>query len=155
MAAGSGLTAGVDTGITNTLIALASSKYQDTSTTGGNWWGCCTNQFTAAAKTLATAVEWLVASDTAYARQPMGAAGIGWTVAAYVASTGVVWKNTNTLTQPAVLGANQSLFSCSWHDQLAVGGNCQYFIDLAAAQAVNIGTAVILTALTGAVFTTY
>lgn len=157
MAAGSGLTAGSDLFITNTLIALATNKYQDAGNdagTGSNWWGCCTNQFTAAAKTLATAVEWLVASDTAYARQPMGAAGVGWTVAAYASSTGVVWKNTSTLTQPAVLGANQSLFSCGWFNALT-SGVCDLFIDLGSAQAVNIGTAVILTASTGSVFTTY
>lgn len=150
MAAGSGLTAAADLSITNTLVALASGTY---GTTGGNWWACYTTQFTAATKTGAT--EWLAASDTApYARQAMGAAGVGWTIAAYASSTGVVWKNTNTLTQPAVAGTGQTLFACGWCDALT-SGNIDYFIDLAASQAVNIGTAVILTASTGAVFTTY
>ena len=70
--------------------------------------------------------------------------------------TGVVWKNTNTLTQPAVVGSGQTLFACGWCDVITAGsGNVGLFIDLAASQAVNIGTAVILTASTGAVFTTY
>jgi hypothetical protein len=152
MAAGSGLTAGADTSITNTIIGAGSGYTTPTN----NWWALFTNQFTAAAKLASTGVEWLVASDSAYARQPMGASGAGWTVAAYASSVGVVWKNTNTLTQPAVTGANQSLFACGWMDTVGpTGGNCDFFIDLGVAQAVNIGTAVILTASTGAVFTTY
>jgi hypothetical protein len=155
MAAGSGLTAAADLTVTNTLIALATNKYQDAGNdagTGGNWWACYTTQFTASTKSGAT--EWLVANDGAYARQPMGAAGVGWTVTAYANGTGVVWKNTNQLTQPAVTSNNQTLFACGWCNALTAGV-VDYFIDLGVSQAVNIGTAVILTAATGAVFTTY
>jgi hypothetical protein len=157
MAAGSGLTAGVDLGVTNQLIALATLKVSDTNAAGGNWWGLCTNQLTAAAKTVATGVEWLTSSDTApYARQAMGAAGVGWTVAAYASGVGVVWKNTNTLTQPAVAGTAQTLFACVWFDTVGpTGGNGVFFIDLASSDGVGIGTNVVLTALTGAIFTTY
>jgi hypothetical protein len=156
MAAGSGLSAAADLTITNTIIALATNKYQDAGNdagTGANWWALYTTQFTAATK--AGATEWLAASDTApYARQPMGAAGVGWTVTAYASGVGVVWKNTNTLTQPAVLGAGQTLFAIGFCNAVTAGV-VDTFIDLGASQAVNIGTAVILTAATGAVFTTY
>lgn len=100
-------------------------------------------------------MEWLASSDTApYARQAMGAAGVGWTVAAYASGVGVVWKNTNTLTQPAVAGTAQTLFACGWMDALTAG-NCMFFIDLGSSDGVGIGTNVVLTALTGAIFTTY
>ena len=67
MAAGSGLTAGLDLNVTNQLIALTgSTKVSDLNAGGGNWWGLCTNQLTAAAKTVATGVEWLASSDTAH-----------------------------------------------------------------------------------------
>ena len=158
MAAGSGLTAAADLTITNTLIALATNKYQDAGNdagTGANWWSIYTTQFTLALK--AGATEWTTALDTTpYARQAMGAAGIGWTVAAYASSTGVVWKNTNTLTQPAVAGNNQTLFAVGFCNTIGpTGGVVDLFIDLGVSQAVNIGTAVILTAATGAVFTTF
>lgn len=151
MAAGSGLVSAADTSITNTIIGAGSGYTTPTN----NWWALYTTQFTAAAKSGAT--EWTTALDTApYARQPMGASGAGWTVAAYASGVGVVWKNTNTLTQPAVAGNNQTLFACGWCDTVGpTGGNVDFFIDLGVSQAVNIGTAVILTASTGAVFTTY
>lgn len=157
MAAGSGLSASGDLWVTNQLIALATLKVSDQSPAGGNWWALFTNQFTAAAKTVATAVEWLTSGDTApYARQAMGAAGVGWTVAAYSSGVGVVWKNTNTLTQPAVAGTAQTLFACGWMDAIGpTGGNCLFFIDLTSSDGVGIGTNVVLTALTGAIFTTY
>lgn len=157
MAAGSGLTAGADLGVTNQLIALATLKISDTNAAGGRWWALFTNQFTAAAKLASTGVEWLTSSDTApYARQDMGAAGVGWSVTAYASGVGVVWKNTNTLTQPAVAGTAQTLFSCGWMDTVGpTGGNCVFFIDLASSDGVGIGTNVVLTALTGAIFTTY
>src|SRR5208282_175533 len=156
MAAGSGLTAAAVLAVTNTLIALATGgKTQAGSATGtaGNWGRFHTTQFTASAK--AGATEWLASSDTApYARQPMGAAGVGWTVTAYAAGTGVVWKNTNTLTQPAVAGTGQTLFACGWCNALTAGV-VDFFIDLGTSQPVNVASAVILTAATGAVFTTY
>jgi hypothetical protein len=157
MAAGSGLTATADLTITNTLIALATSTYSSFGgVAGGNWWACYTNNFTAAAKLASTAVEWTTASDTNYARQAMGAAGVGWTVTAYASGTGVVWKNTNTLTQPAVAGTSQTLGACGWCDTIGpTGGNSVFFIDLASTDGVGIGTNVVLTALTGAIFTTY
>ena len=151
MAAGSGLTAPSDLTLTKTIIGAGSAYTTPTN----NWWALFTGQFTASTKALPT--EWLTASDTApYARQAMGASGAGWTVAAYSNGVGVVWNNTNTLTQPAVAGSGQTLFACGWMDAVGpTGGNCNFFIDLAASQAVNVGTSVILTAATGAVFTTY
>jgi hypothetical protein len=149
MAAGSGLTAAADSSLTLTIQGVTASAY---TTPTNNYWACYTTQFTASTKSGAT--EWLVANDGAYARQAMGATGAGWTTAAYANGVGVVWKNTNQLTQPAVTLNNQTLFACGWCDALT-SGNIDFFIDLGASQAVNIGTAVILTALTGAVFTTY
>ncbi len=153
-APGSGLTAAADLSLTYTMIGFTTGPYV---TPTNNWWALFTNQFTAAAKSAATGVEWLTSSDTApYARQAMGAGGTGWTVTAYASSTGVVWKNTNTLTQPAVAGTSQTLFACGWMDSVGpTGGNCNFFIDLVASDGVGIGTNVVLTALTGAIFTTY
>ena len=83
-------------------------------------------------------------------------AGAGWTVTAYASGTGVVWNNTNTLTQPAVAGTAQTLYSCGWCDTVGpTGGNINFFIDLGSSDGVGIGTNVVLTALTGAIFTTY
>jgi hypothetical protein len=157
MAAGSGYTATADVSIVNTTIG-AGSGYS--SPTTNLYVICCTNNFTAATKALSTAVEWLVSSDTNYTRQAMGASGGGWTVAAYVNSTGVVFKNTNTITQPAVAGANQTLGAIGFNDAAGpTGGNTNFFIDLATPQAVNIGVQVILAAASpgpaGVSFTLY
>jgi hypothetical protein len=84
----------------------------------------------------------------------MGATGAGWTIAAYANGTGVVWNNTNTITQPAVAGTGQTLFAVGFCDALTVG-NIDFFADLASSVAVAVGVQVILSASTGAVFTTY
>jgi hypothetical protein len=87
----------------------------------------------------------------------MGAGGIGWTIAAYSSGVpGVVYNNINQLTQPAVAGTAQTLFACGWCDTVGpTGGNINFFIDLASADTVGIGTQVVLSASTGAVFTLY
>jgi hypothetical protein len=146
---GSGLTASSDLTLARKIIGVTTGAYV---IPANNYWALYTTQFTAAAK--AGATEWLAASDTAYVRQAMGTAGIGWTIAAYASGTGVVWSNTNTLTQPAVAGTAQTLFACGWCDAL-VAGNIDFFIDLATSVSVGIGTQVVLTASTGAIFTLY
>ena len=149
MAAGSGLTAAADASLTRTIAGVTSGAY---STPANNWVACYTTQFTAAAK--AGATEWLAASDTAYARQAMGATGTGWTIAAYSSGVGVVWNNTNTITQPAVTGTAQTLSAIGFCDALTVG-NINFFSDLASSASVGLGVQVILSAGTGVVYTTY
>jgi hypothetical protein len=157
MAAGSGLTAVADTSITNTLTGTTGGF---ASPTTNLYVGCATNNLTASTKSITTGVEWLVASDTAYVRQAMGANGAGWTIAAYVNGTGVVWKNVNTITQPAVAGAGQTLGAVFWNDGVGpTGGNFVYFADLASPVSVAIGISVVLAASSpgpaGITFTTY
>lgn len=155
MAAGSGLTAASDTGITKFIVGVTTTPY---TTPANNYVACYTTQFTAATK--AGATEWTTASDTAYARQAMGAAGAGWTIAAYASGTGVVWSNTNTITQPAVAGTSQTLFAIGWCDTVGpTGGNIDFFADLGSSQTVNIGVSVVLASNSpgpaGITFTTY
>ncbi len=149
MAASSGLTAAATGTLVNTIVGLGSGYTTPTN----NWWALFTNQFSAATKAASTGVEWLVGSDTAYARQAMGATGAGWTIVAWATGVGTQFKNTNTLTQPAVTGTAQTLFACGWMDTVGpTGGNCDFFIDLTSSDGVGIGTNVVLTALTGAIF---
>jgi len=153
-AAGNGLTAQTDGSITNTLIGKAGGYTSPTN----NWVGCFTGNFTAAAKSAATAVEWLVANDGAYARQAMGASGAGWTVNAYLSGTGVVWTNTNTITQPAVTLNAQTLGAIGLMDSVGpTGGNANFFIDVASPLSVAVGVNVILSGggSPGLTFTTY
>src|SRR5215469_2104508 len=115
MAAGSGLTATADTSITNTIVG-ASSGYSSP-TVNGLYCGLYTNNMTASTKSPTTGVEWLVASDGAYARQKMGSVSpFGWTIAAYANGTGVVWNNTSAVTQPAVTLNAQTVGSFGWND---------------------------------------
>jgi len=154
MAAGSGFTAAADASISRTIVGVTSGAYS-TPSTNGMYAGCFNTQFTAAAK--AGATEWTTASDGSYARQQMGVStAFGWSIAAYVNSTGVVWNNSNTITFPAVTLNNQSLAALGWIDVVTLGsGNINFFYDLSAALSVNIGSNVILNPSTGAVFTTY
>lgn len=149
MAAGSGLTAAADASLTRTIVGVTASAYV---TPTNNYVALYTTQFTAASK--AGATEWTSASDTAYVRQAMGATGAGWTIAAYSSGVGVVWTNTNTITQPAVAGTSQTLFAVGFCDA-ASAGNIDFFADLSASQAVAIGVQVVFTASTGITFTTY
>lgn len=149
MAAGSGLTAAADASITRTIVGVSSGAY---AAPANNYCALYTTQFTASTKTGAT--EWLAASDTNYARQAMGAAGIGWTIAAYSNGVGVVWNNTNTITQPGVAGSVQTLFAVGFCDALTAG-NIDFFVDLGTSQSVGIGVNVVLAAGTGVTFTTY
>jgi len=154
MAAGSGFTAAADASITRTLVGVTSGAYT-TPSTNGMYAACYNTQFTAAAK--AGATEWATASDGSYARQQMGVStAFGWSIAAYVNSTGVVWSNSNTITVPAVTLNNQSLAALGWVDVVTLGsGNINFFFDLSVALPVNIGSSVVLSGSTGAVFTTY
>lgn len=151
MPAGSGLTAAADLSVANTLLAKASGGY---STTGANWVALYTTQFQSTAK--AGGVEWSAASDTSYVRQAMGAAGAGWTVNAYVTSTGVMFQNTNQVLFPAVATTAQNLYSVGFCDALTAG-NIQLFSDLpgAAATPVALGIQVQFNALTDIQFTVY
>jgi hypothetical protein len=88
----------------------------------------------------------------------MGASGAGWTVAAYVSSTGVVWKNANVITQPNVLGTGQTLGAILWNDGAGpTGGNFNFFADLATPVSVPVGIGVVLGngSPQGITFTTY
>lgn len=149
MAAGSGLTAAADTSITKTIVGVTSGAYSSPS---NNYVALYTTQFTASTKSGAT--EWSAASDTAYARQAMGATGTGWTIAAYSNGVGVVFTNTNTITQPAVAGTGQTLFAVGFCDALT-SGNIDFFADLSSSQSVAVGVSVVFTASTGISFTTY
>lgn len=142
MAAGAGLTAAADATLANTIVGKGGGY---SSPTTNNWVGCFSTQFTASTK--AGATEWTTGSDTAYARVPMGAAGAGWTIGAYVSASGVTFTNTNTLTGPTVAGANQTLFSIGVLDTVGpTGGNVDFFADLSTSLSVNIGATVILPA---------
>lgn len=154
MAAGSGYTAVADASITRTLVGVVSGAYT-TPSTNGMYCALYTTQFTAATK--AGATEWTTGSDTAYARQQMGTSpAFGWTIGAYVSGTGVQWNNTGAVTQPAVAGANQTLFSVGWVDIVTLGsGNINFFVDLTTSLSVLIGIQVVLAASNGAIFTTY
>jgi|SRR5271165_590546 len=144
MAAGSGLTAAADTIATKTVTGQAGGFSTGTpaSSTGANWVSLYTTQFSAAAK--AGATEWLVASDGAYARQPMGATGAGWTINAYVSATGVQFFNNNSLANPLAFPAvtlnAQNLYSVGFCDAITAG-NIILFSDLpgGAATPVSIG----------------
>ena len=151
MAAGSGLTATADASLTRTIVGVTSGAY---STPANNYVALYTNNMTASTKSPTTGVEWLASSDTNYARQAMGATGTGWTIAAYANGTGVVWNNSNTITQPAVAGTLQTLGSVGFCDALTAG-NVDFFADLSTPVSVAVGVQVILSATTGAVFTTY
>ena len=154
MAAGSGFSAAADASITRTLVGVTSGAYT-TPSTNGMYAACYSTQFTAAAK--AGATEWTTASDGSYARQQMGVStAFGWSIAAYVNSTGVVWSNSNTITFPAVTLNSQTLFALGWVDVVTLGsGNINFFYDLTASLSVNIASSVVLSGSTGAVFTTY
>jgi hypothetical protein len=146
---GSGLTAATDSSITKYVVGVTSGAY---STPANNYVALYSNQFTSSTK--AGATEWSSASDTTYARQAMGATGSGWTIAAYVNGTGVVWSNTNAINFPAVASNAQTLYSIGFCDALTVG-NINFFCDLANSGqlTVPIGFNVFILAGTGAVFT--
>jgi hypothetical protein len=158
MAAGSGFTAAADASLVNTITGITTGAYPIPS---GLWCALYTNNFTAAAKSPTTGVEWLTSSDTAYARQSMGASPTAsWTITAYASSTGVVFKNTNTITQPGVAGTAQTLGALGFCDTVGpTGGNVDFFIDLATAQPVGLTVQVILAAASpgpaGVTFTLY
>lgn len=156
MAAGSGLTAAADASITLTLVGTTSGAYA-TPSTNGLYCALYTTQFTAATK--AGATEWSSGSDTNYARQQVGTTpSFGWTVNAYASGTGVLFTNTATITQPAVAGTGQTLFSFGFCSALTAG-TIALFADLASSQVVNVGVQVIIAAYTtpgtGAAFTSY
>lgn len=161
MAAGSGLTAAVDLTLTKTIVG-ATGGYTAPSA-GAMWVALFTNNFTAAAKSPTTGVEWLTSSDTNYARQSMGTGGTGtsgWTINAYASGTGVLFTNFAATTQPAVAGTAQQLGAVGFADTVGpTGGNIDLFADLATPQAVAVGVQVIIAAYTGAgtgaAFTTY
>lgn len=147
--AGSGITAAADLALTRTVVGVTSGAYV---TPTNNWVALYSTQFTAQAK--AGATEWTTASDTApYARVAMGAAGAGWTIAAYVSGTGVVFSNTNQITFTAVAGNAQTLYAVGWCDSVGpTGGNVDFFVDLAnnAQLSVPITVQVVLKATAGA-----
>lgn len=150
MAAGNGFSAYADTAMIKTFIALAAGKFQDAGG-GSNWVGLATGNCTVATKAIATGVEWLVSSDTTYARQAMGAAGIGWTVVAW-ASTGTVMNNTNAIAFPGVATNAQTLGSVCFFDAITVG-NMTWFMDIASPGGVGLTIVVNFIAAVDIIFT--
>jgi hypothetical protein len=137
MAAGNGLTSVKDTEITKQLIATAAGKFSDNSAAGANWIGLSSTQVTTT-KVAANFTEWTSGSDGSYARIAMGAAGAGWSLAAFVTGTGVVMSNTSQLAFAAVTSNAQTLFSVGFFDALT-SGILDWFADLGSSQAVAIG----------------
>src|SRR6266403_3634614 len=137
MAAGNGVTSVKDTEVAKQIIALASGKYSDNSAAGANWIGLSSTHVTTT-KVAGNFTEWTSGSDGSYARIAMGAAGVGWTIAAFVTGTGVVLSNTSQLAFAAVTSNAQTLFSVGFFDALTVG-NLDWFADLSSSQAVAIG----------------
>lgn len=147
--AGNGLTAASDSSIIRLIVGATGGYTPPTN----NYWALYSTWFTAQAK--AGATEWSASSDTAYVRVPIGASGIGWSIAAYSSGIGVVWSNLNVLTQPGVQGTAQTLASLGFCDALAIGtGNIDFFVDANNPMTVPIGISVIL-AVGGVSFTTY
>lgn len=139
------------------MIGVTSGAYASP-TTNGLYVACYSTQFTNSTK--AGATEWTTASDGAYARQQVGAAGANWTIAAYSNGSGVVFSNTNTISFPAVTLNNQTLNSIGLVDTVGpTGGNINIFADLSSPVTVNITQAVVLPAASpgpaGLLFTTY
>jgi len=150
---GSGLTATADASITKYVVGVTSGAYVPPTNL---YLACFSSQFSNGPK--AGATEWTTSSNPAYARTVMGAnPTASWTIAAYASGTGVVFKNTNAVSGPAVTGNNQSCYSLGFCLASTVGvTDIQLFIDMPndIALSIPIGFYVYLPALTGAIFTT-
>lgn len=132
--AGQGLTSAQDLNIAQQLLGVAGTAYP-TLTTNGVYIGLSNTQITTT-KLLANFTEWVVGSDTTYARVNIPITG--WTLTAFVALTGVIYNNTAQYQFAAVATTAQTLQSVGFFSALTAGTLCWFFDITSVAVAVGI-----------------
>jgi hypothetical protein len=129
--AGQGLTSAQDLTLANTILGIA-SPYTSPST-NGIYLGTSNTQVTTT-KVAANFTEWLIASDTNYARSNISITG--WTLTAFATGVGVIYNNTAQIQMATVAGAGQTLQSVGAWSALT-SGTLLWFFDV-----ISVGVAV-------------